>query len=212
MKLLSKKRTMILAAIIVVLGGGIAGAYVVGHNLASETTPAPTQGQNAVTISEESQARIDEKVVTDTSALAGQTVDDRLLYLIEEEKLAHDVYIKMYELYGARTFDNISRSETQHQNSVLAILQDHHLADPRSSDIGIFRNQDLQKLYDSLIAQGSKSLSDAYAAGVTIEEVDIADLTTDLKLVASGDTAVVAMMNALKNGSENHLQAFSKHI
>lgn len=212
MKLPSKKRALIIVATIIVLSGSIAYAYAAGRSTTRKTALVPMQRQNTAAIPAESQARIDKAVATDTSALASQTVDDRLRYLIEEEKLAHDVYVKMYELYGARTFDNISRSEAQHQNNVLAVLQDRNLTDPRSSDIGVFRNQDLQKLYDSLIAQGSKSLSDAYAVGVTIEEVDIADLTADLKLVASNDAAVATMMNTLKRGSENHLQAFSRRL
>ncbi|MCA9327399.1 DUF2202 domain-containing protein, partial [Candidatus Saccharibacteria bacterium] len=131
---------------------------------------------------------------------------------IEEEKLAHDVYQKMYELWGAKTFSNIMNSETTHQNRVLTLLQDRDIADPRSSEVGVFQNQDLQALYDKLVAQGSQSLTEAYKVGVTIEEVDIADLTADLKLVDANDTDVIAVLNALKRGSENHLRAFSRHV
>ena len=40
------------------------------------------------------------KEIVKGSATTDST-EEQLLYLIEEEKLAHDVYTKMYELYGA---------------------------------------------------------------------------------------------------------------
>jgi hypothetical protein len=37
-----------------------------------------------------------------------------LQFMREEEKLAHDVYVTLYEQWGLRVFNNISRSEQQH--------------------------------------------------------------------------------------------------
>lgn len=199
-------------AFVLVISGG---AYALGRHTTKSDTATISYGkasEESASIPSASQTRIDAAVAADNKANAEQTVDDRLLYLIEEEKLAHDVYQKLYELYGARTFSNIMRSETQHQNLVLAVLASRNLADPRSEQIGVFTNQDLQKLYDTLVAQGSQNLTEAYKVGVTIEEVDIADLTADLKLVDATETDVTSMMNTLKSGSLNHLNAFSKHV
>ena len=217
MKLSRRKRLLTIIGITVIVSGAALFAYFAGNTMARTTEPAAVRYQRdtapqATVVSDGSQARIDEAVAANVRTAIGQTAEERLLYLIEEEKMAHDVYITMYTLYGAPMFENISRSETQHQNTVLAVLQDRAIADPRSNEIGVFRDQTLQTLYDSLIAQGSRSLSDAYAVGVKIEEVDIADLTADLKLVDSSDTDVVNTMNILKRGSENHLRAFSRHV
>ena len=91
---------------------------------------------------------------------------DELAYLIEEEKLAHDVYQVLSDTWGSRVFGNIKNSETTHQGLVIAVMQSRGLADPRSSDLGTFINQDLQKLYDQMITQGKQSAAEAYKVGV----------------------------------------------
>jgi hypothetical protein len=147
-----------------------------------------------------------EPVVNDTV----QSTDDLLIYLIEEEKLAHDVYTVLGDLWGSNVFTNILSSETSHQDQVLALLAAHGIADPRSSEIGVFNDPELQALYDQLIAQGSVSLADAYAVGITIEEKDIADL--NVAMTTTTDAAVLSTLQTLLSGSENHLAAFSRKV
>lgn len=78
-----------------------------------------------------------------------------LLYLREEEKLAHDVYVTLYEKWGTRVFDNLSSSELRHMESMRSLLDSYGLADPvRNDTIGVFTDSELQALYDSLVAQG----------------------------------------------------------
>ncbi len=139
-----------------------------------------------------------------------KTTADELAYMIEEEKLAHDVYQVMYDAWGARVFGNIKNSETTHQNLVLAVMQSRSLADPRSSELGVFANQDLQKLYDQMIAQGKQSATEAYKVGAAIEERDIADLKKTIATLDSKDTDVKEVLDMLLRGSENHLRAFSR--
>lgn len=135
-----------------------------------------------------------------------------LLYLTEEEKLAHDVYSKLYEKYGSRVFNTISRSETTHQERMLDLLSTRGIDDPRSNEPGVFNNQDLQTLYDTLMAQADKSLAEAYKVGVAIEETDIADIENDLKNIDSSHTDIVETLNLLLRGSKNHLQAFNRQL
>lgn len=133
-----------------------------------------------------------------------------LLYLIEEEKLAHDVYTVMYQYYGAKVFGNILKSEETHQDKVLSLLQARGIKDPRSNELGVFNNTELQKLYNDLISQGKQSELDAYKVGVIIEEKDIADITKQLSTATEED--IVSILEALRNGSENHLRAFNRQI
>jgi hypothetical protein len=84
------------------------------------------------------------------------------------------------------------------------------IADPRSSTLGVFVNDELQALYDQLIAKGSKSVTDAYEVGVAIEVLDIDDLTK--MLATAKDADVIAMMENLRKGSENHLRAFNNQL
>jgi hypothetical protein len=135
---------------------------------------------------------------------------EQLLYLIEEEKLAHDVYTVMYKKYGANVFGNILESESTHQSRVLSLMQTRGIADPRSSELGVFKNTELQKLYDDLIEQGNQSAQEAYKVGVAIEEKDIADISKQLETSTASD--VVETLEDLRRGSENHLRAFNRQL
>lgn len=132
---------------------------------------------------------------------------EALLYLAEEEKLAHDVYIVLYEKWGTRVFDNISDSETKHMSSVQSLLQNYGLTDPvASTEAGVFANAELQELYETLITQGSASRAEALKVGVAIETKDIEDLEGLLALTDRSDIEEVA--RNLLSGSRNHLAAF----
>ena len=47
---------------------------------------------------------------------------DGLLFLREEEKLARDTYLMLYDLFGLRNFNNISKSEQAHMDAILYLL------------------------------------------------------------------------------------------
>lgn len=145
-----------------------------------------------------------------TTSVKPTSTEELLLYLIEEEKLAHDVYTVMYQKYGARVFGSILTSEESHQAQVLSLLKTRNIADPRSQNIGEFKNQELQALYDQLIEQGNKSEVDAFKAGVVIEEKDIADISAQLATATEQD--IIDTLEALRRGSENHLRAFNRQL
>jgi len=67
-----------------------------------------------------------------------------LLFMREEEKLAHDVYVNMYDLWEVPVFYNISKSETQHTTKVLSLIELYGLEDPALPGVGEFSNEDLQ--------------------------------------------------------------------
>ena len=137
--------------------------------------------------------------------------EHHILYMREEEKLARDVYLTLYELWGAEIFANISKSEQRHMDAVKSLVTRYGLVDPAFDDaIGMFTNQDFAVLYDQLVADGSVSLEDALNVGVLIEELDIADLNQAL-LETSQRTVRRVFLNLL-NGSYNHLDAFQRNI
>ncbi len=148
--------------------------------------------------------------VIDKGIATADATAEQLVYLIEEEKLAYDVYSAMFELWGSKVFGNILKSESNHQSQVLTIMKNHDIADPRSSTAGVFNNAELQTLYNELVAKGSKSAVDAYEVGVAIEVLDIDDLTK--MLATAKDADVIAMMENLRKGSENHLRAFNNQL
>jgi len=136
---------------------------------------------------------------------------DAILYMREEEKLARDVYLSMYDLYGSIIFSNIANSEQTHMDAVKLLIDKYNLTDPVGNDTrGVFQNQDLQQLYNVLIANGSKSLTDALTVGGIIEEVDIIDLDNWKTKVDNED--ILYVFDLLISGSENHLRAFTNQL
>lgn len=141
-----------------------------------------------------------------TDSLSAEEAE-ALLFMREEEKLAHDVYVALYDLWNVNTFTNIAASEQAHMDAVLQLIQRYDLTDPASSQAGVFTNPELQTLYNTLMAQGKLSLADALKVGAAIEEVDIRDLKD---LSAKIDNADLLQMFAnLEKGSESHLRAFT---
>jgi hypothetical protein len=129
-----------------------------------------------------------------------------LVFMREEEKLAHDVYLTLYEKWGLPVFQNISQSELAHTEAVLTLIERYGLQDPAQAGIGAFTNPDLQALYNELVARGSQSLSEALKVGAAIEEIDILDLQE--RLAATDQADIQQVFTNLLNGSTNHLRAF----
>ena len=206
----SKYATVVMFGIIALaVGGGVTAALMM--NEANTTVPsrAQTNGRNQVSSTTDDATHVVAPLPASQASNNANTTK-QLVYLIEEEKLAHDVYQKMSDLWGACVFSNIQRSEVNHQEQLLAVITSRGIADPRSTQIGVFTDQKLQTLYDQLIAQGSQSATEAYKVGIAIEELDISDIKADLATLDPRDTDVKATMENLLRGSENHLKAFSR--
>jgi hypothetical protein len=135
-----------------------------------------------------------------------------LMFMREEEKLAHDVYTKFYDVWNSQIFGNIANSEQTHADAVLSLIEKYNLIDPvGNSGEGIFQNTDLQKLYTDLVNDGLNSLEDALKVGAAIEEIDILDLETQLESRVDNQDITYVYENLLK-GSRNHLRAFVKNM
>jgi hypothetical protein len=56
-------------------------------------------------------------------AAVSESSETDLLFLVEEEKMAHDLYIDFYNAWRHQRFANIASSESQHINAVLGLLR-----------------------------------------------------------------------------------------
>jgi hypothetical protein len=136
---------------------------------------------------------------------------ESILFMLEEEKLARDVYSALYDKWGLPIFNNIASSEQTHMNDMMLLVERYELSNPVTEDnAGVFSNQDLKKLYTELTAKGLKSLEDALIVGATIEDLDIADLAAQRKASDNDDIAVV--YQNLEKGSRNHLRSFTSQL
>lgn len=136
---------------------------------------------------------------------------EALYWMREEEKLARDVYLAMFDLWGLPVFENIAASEERHMEAVLGLIEAYGLDDPVADDAaGAFTNPELAALYEELTAQGSRSVVAALTVGATIEDLDILDLEELLAEVEHAD--IVRVFESLKRGSQNHLRAFTSRL
>lgn len=146
----------------------------------------------------------------DATQLDAQEAAD-LTYMREEEKLARDVYAYFYPLWDATLFSNISASEQQHFEAIGGLLDRYRLDDPARQDMpGVFRNSELQALYDVLLRDGSSSAVNALRVGALIEETDMRDIAA--AIAATDQADIVAVYEDLLRGSRNHLRAFVRAL
>lgn len=132
-----------------------------------------------------------------------------LQFMHEEEKLAMDVYLTLYDKWNIRSFSNIAGAEQRHQDQLKGVLDRYNIPSTIQSDkVGDFANPELAKMYKDLTTQGLVSAKEALKVGGMIEELDIMDLQ---KAIAESDKADVdGTYENLMRGSRNHLRAFAK--
>lgn len=141
--------------------------------------------------------------------LSNQEIKD-LKYMLEEEKLARDVYEYLDDQWNLRVFNNIKQSEQRHMDMVEFLLSINKVSYNLSEEHGVFYNEKLQNLYNDLIEKGSKSEYDALEVGKTIEIVDIEDLENAVKQTSNSEISDV--YSKLIFASNNHLRAFERNL
>jgi hypothetical protein len=169
---------------------------------------SPLESEASSSYSEDIQKSLESMAIEDLSPLE----QEGLIFMREEEKLARDVYLTFYEFWNQRVFNNIAKSEQRHTDAVLLLLERYDIADPVESDeIGSFKNQELQKLYDELIEKGKSSLTEALKVGAVIVEIDILDLQKQIEEIVDNED-IKFVYGKLQDASENHLRAFVRNL
>lgn len=132
-----------------------------------------------------------------------------LTYMVEEEKLAHDLYVELGDAWDLSVFVNISDAESTHADAIRSLLDAYSIEDPTAGmAAGEFANAELQDMYDTLLAKGLTSMTEALEVGGLVEETDIADLRER----QSDNVAIDRVFDQLEAGSEKHLRAFVRNL
>jgi hypothetical protein len=127
--------------------------------------------------------------------------------MLEEEKLARDVYKTFYKKWGQQSFDNISQSEETHIGAIRSLAEKYGIDISFYNDeVGKFTDEKLASLFNDLVVSGEVSLVEALKVGALIEEIDIVDLEDYSKKTANSD--IVLVYENLMLGSRNHLRSF----
>lgn len=148
-----------------------------------------------------------EALPTDTTVSAAVASD--LAFSRDEERMARDLYAAIAAKYdNPAPFSMIATSEQRHFDSISVLLVRYGVPDPAAGkSAGTYANAEIQKLYDTLLAQSKTSLAEAYKVGVAVETRDIADLRDSMTTATQAD--IDRVYGNLLNGSQMHLQAFT---
>jgi hypothetical protein len=134
-----------------------------------------------------------------------------ILFMREEEQMAHDLYARWAGMYAIPIFSNIADSETMHAYEVQLLIDRYGLTELRIGDASIgYTDPVIQSLHDTLAAQGDASLNGALEAGLAVEERDIADL--DMAIANTTRPDIIQVYSNLRQGSENHRSAFLRQL
>ena len=137
-----------------------------------------------------------------------------LEFMREEEKLARDVYLDLYDVWGLTVFQNISESEQKHTDAIEMLLENYGIEDPvpedAEDDRGVYADPDLQALYLDLMEIGLTSATKGLVVGATIEEKDIVDIQN--KIDSADQQDIISTYESLMCGSRNHLRAFMQNL
>ena len=208
------RASRILATLVLVTSMAAAPVWAAGGKVRGDKAagPAGTTGPGLVDTNR-GDGVCDNYTVTGTLS---EVETEYLLFMVQEEKLARDVYLFLSDFYApdepilARIFQNIGASEQRHMNAVSKLIDGYGLENPvEGYAAGEFPESaaDFSGLYNDLLIAGQESYCAALDVGIQIEELDIEDLETDLEGVEAENVARV-FGNLLK-GSYNHLNTFA---
>jgi hypothetical protein len=161
-----------------------------------------------------------------------QELKDALGHMGNEERLAYDVYMNLYDYHAQNNataimqLQNIAtRSEKTHVEIVQSLVRRYDLGEDNLTDVdnavadntvafedmprGQYDIPAIQDLYDALYAKGVTSVQDALEVGCMVEVTDINDLDAYLQTAQNDNAAdVQAAFEVLRSGSYNHYWAF----
>jgi hypothetical protein len=134
-----------------------------------------------------------------------------LIYMRQEEKVAHDVYTVLGQSWNLNLLTNIASSEQSHMDAVKKMINKYQLEDPVTDEtVGVFTDPVFQTMYDDLVMQGQQSVSETMLVGEAIETKDIEDLNTYMLVTDNND--ILKMYGRLLAASQRHLSSFTVHI
>ena len=175
----------------------------------TDTTPTPTPTDTTLPPPPAPTPTCTPLAQPPTDAPSGTLTDAQkttLAAVAEEQQLAHDLYLAFADKYGASLFTCMSKDETWQLTDTDNVLKLYAVADPIAGQPGgTFSSASTQQRYDTLLAQGAKSVDTAVAAARSVESTEV----THVKSAAADLTApdVLQLYTNLLDASQSHLLA-----
>jgi hypothetical protein len=136
-----------------------------------------------------------------------------LAYMYDEERLAQEVYLAIYEKQPLQQLSKIaSKAEGRHIEEVKRLAQHYGVPTPYQQ-AGRYATSHIQSLYNKLYAKGIRSKKDALEVGCIVEVVDVDDLNNYISEAERFNAKdVVQSYNFLRKGSYNHYWSFDRGL
>ncbi len=166
-----------------------------------------------------------------------QELKNSLAYMGNEERLAYDVYMNLYDYYKnnnsleIKQFVNIAtKSESKHISMVQDIVKRYDLNATDFTNVdetiindnnmsstnmlrGVYDIEAIQNLYNTLYDLGKTDRESALKVGCMVEVTDINDLDKYIAQATEANaTDIKATFEVLRDGSYNHYWAFDKGL
>jgi hypothetical protein len=196
------------AALVLVLSAGCMGQQSAGTD--QQTMGNGQQGQEGDYTTPINASSIQQQVDAYPVGTLTEEEEADILFIREEEKLAHDVYAVLYERWLLPVFANIGGAEQTHMDSVGVLIERYGLEDPVQDEAGVFTNPEIQELYDTFVIEGAVSEVAALRVGAQIEEIDLVDIQEASNRTDKQD--ILLVYDNLMRGSRNHLRAFVQNL
>jgi hypothetical protein len=147
------------------------------------------------------------------SSSISSSVKSSLAYMYEEERLAKEVYLAIYQKQPIRQLSKIaSNSETRHIEAVKDLAQKYGVK-TSLQQVGRYQNSHIQSLFNQLYHKGIRSKKDALEVGCIVEVTDINDLDRYISQAQrAGADDVLQTYDFLRKGSYNHYWAFDRGL
>ena len=173
-----------------------------------------------------------ESALNSEKYMLNKNLANTISYMGNEERLAYDVYNRLYSRWGIKQFINIAtKSEFKHITTVQRLVQKYKISDDvnftnidmtplgymntpiEEMKPGTYDISKIQNLYNDLVSKGLKSEIDALEVGCMVEVTDINDLNRYLEIAkASNAVDVEEVFTFLRQGSYNHYWAFDRGL
>ena len=164
-----------------------------------------------------------------------QELKDAIAYMGNEERLAYDIYLALYDSHAdaQETLSSLeriaTRSESRHIETVQSIVRKYGLTEANLTNVsnpaadsstevselpsGQYDIDAIQSLYDALYAKGVQSAQDALEVACMVEVTDINDLNHYITLAQDSDAPdVESAFTSLRDASYKHYWAFDRSL
>ncbi len=203
---------------------------LVDENATLKHLTQTTEFVNAVNNAPRVPSSVQEALLTPLSTLT-QEAKDTLSYMINEERLAYDVYNKLFESYPAQTTLNTIASKSEYTHiSIVQLLAKKYITTPdeftntdlpavnydtniTDMEAGKYDISEIQDLYDALVEKGTASEQNALEVACMVEVTDINDLLEQIEIAKDSNASdIVTSFEFLRDGSYTHYWAFDRAL